>query len=41
MIDDVKNIECYLKDVEFLKIKVILIVLILVEKKLYGFFVIN
>ncbi|MDT9338456.1 GAF domain-containing protein [Trichodesmium erythraeum 21-75] len=41
MIDDAKNTECYLKDAEPLKIKATLTAPILVEKKLYGFFVTN
>ncbi len=41
MIDDAKNTECYLKDAEPLGIKATLTAPIIVDKKLYGFFVTN
>ncbi|MEB3339470.1 GAF domain-containing protein [Okeania sp.] len=41
IIDDAKTTECYLKDAEPLAIKATLTAPIFVDKKLYGFFVIN
>ncbi|MGK7922189.1 MAG: GAF domain-containing protein [Trichodesmium sp.] len=41
MIDDAKNTECYLKDAQPLEIKATLTAPIIVDKKLYGFFVTN